>query len=785
MIRKIFTLLLFVFITSVSFAQQLVNHKGQDVFFSGINLAWMSFGRDLDLFDEAQFSRALDDVSKNGGNSIRWWLHVNGGFSPAYKNDSVSGIDAKELNNLKKALDIAAEKGIVISLCLWSFDMLKADLGTISTNRNKLLLTDSTYMMAYINNALIPMVNHLKGHTAIMCWEIFNEAEGMTTIANWDGVNKVDISAIQTVVNRCAGAIHRTDPSAKVSTGVWNARAMSDVAGQNYYSNKKLIEKGGDADGYLDFYMMHYYPAYEDERFSPFHHPASYWGLDKPIVIAEFPAKGIVPIKDDKGNINFKPKTQLTSEEAYNWAYENGYAGAMSWTWTNHDGFGGIPDIKDALADLKTNHPDSIIIQRDKNHNYKPEIIGTIPNVEVFVNADTIHEFFNLKEVFKDDHELTFTIKNNGATNAFITKDSLLSIAFLKDSASNSIIEISADDQANAPISTYFAVNVIDLNTINHCLTRPAYASSTEKTEHLPLLATDGYDTTRWSSEYLDNQWYMVDLKETEEISRINLSWENAYPVSYNILVSTDSIVWDTVFAEKAGNGGIDNIVFNEINARFIKIDNLIRATQWGNSLWEIKAFTDNGESTNSSPTAATKPLTKKFYADSEVSFVIPKNLITDKDGDKLSYTLEMADGSSLPNWLTFNANELKITGTPTLEDLDTFAVVLTATDWFNNYAEYTITISIIKNTTSIDNNKLENIIYNTIVTNGLLKIYGLNNYPNNLVVISDVNGRIVFKQNDSQLNTTEINTNNLKSGIYNLKIQAENTIKSSMIIIY
>src|SRR5690554_3752110 len=241
------------------FSQNYIEHKGHPVFLSGINLAWMDFGNDLTNFDSERFRTIMQNVSDAGGNSVRWWIHIDGRSTPTYENDTVVGISETALDNLGVALDIAAEHQIVISLCLWSFDMMHkkkdSESEAVALDRlakNRILLEDSSATQAYIDNALVPMVERFAGHTAILCWEIFNEPEGMTTIGNWSHIENIDIQYIQRFINRCAGAIHRTDPDAKVSNGSWNAKATVDIdaiPSTNYYSDAALIAAGGDADG--------------------------------------------------------------------------------------------------------------------------------------------------------------------------------------------------------------------------------------------------------------------------------------------------------------------------------------------------------------------------------------------------------------------------------------------------------------------------------------------------------------------------------------------------------
>ncbi len=249
---------------------------------------------------------------------------------------------------------MAKERNIALVLCLWSFDMLQSGALEKNHERNIKLIKEKEYTQAYIDNALIPMVKALKGHPAILCWEIFNEAEGMADDIEWGGWTPATITFVpdvQRFINMAAGAIHRTDPDALVSNGCWDFKVTSDIKTIknfiNLYRDDRLIAAGNDSLGTLDFYMVHYY-EWAKEKSSPFHHPASYWELDKPVVIGEFSAKG--------------PYKGIDTRTAYEYLYKNGYAGALSWTWTGHDGLGSLKDAAPALRYMLENYPEDIVI---------------------------------------------------------------------------------------------------------------------------------------------------------------------------------------------------------------------------------------------------------------------------------------------------------------------------------------------------------------------------------------------------------------------------------------
>lgn len=103
--------------------------------------------------------------------------------------------------------------------------------------------------------------------------------------------------------------------------------------------------------------------------------------------------------------------------------------------------------------------------------------------------------------------------------------------------------------------------------------------------------AVDGNDATRWSSDFSDPQWLMVDLGKPEEISRVELDWENAYGLEYHIDVSMDGKIWRTVYSTDSGKGGQEIIRFPKTKAQWVRFYGVKRGTPFGYSLWELRVF--------------------------------------------------------------------------------------------------------------------------------------------------------------------------------------------------
>ena len=329
-------------------AQDRIRYNNQNLFLSGANLAWQYFaddiGPDPNTPDTNHFEDVFSQIRANGGNTLRLWLHTTGQYTPAWNGAVVTGPGLDAIADLQTILDIAWENKVGVILCLWSFDMLRTNYGPEITSRSMTILTNAAYRQAYINSALIPMVQGVKEHPAIIAWEIFNEPEGMSDEFGWDFTEHVPMLDIQAFINLCAGAIHRTDPTVKVTNGSWAFDATTDVDGfTNYYTDARLLAAGGDTNGYLDFYCVHYYDWMGTNR-SPFQHSCSYWQLDKPLVVAEFYPP---------------PVCVICGSDSYLNLYTNGYAGALAWSWTDSDPAAMLAQ----MASVYDAHPADVLIE--------------------------------------------------------------------------------------------------------------------------------------------------------------------------------------------------------------------------------------------------------------------------------------------------------------------------------------------------------------------------------------------------------------------------------------
>lgn len=138
--------------------------------------------------------------------------------------------------------------------------------------------------------------------------------------------------------------------------------------------------------------------------------------------------------------------------------------------------------------------------------------------------------------------------------------------------------------------SLAFSVSA-DAELQNYCLNCPVEVSGIEADAYPGENAVDGDMSTRWASDYNDDAYIIVDLGAPKAIGYLAVYWEAAYPTDFSIQTSSDGTSIEHTIATYTGNSEVNfELSFDTITARYIHIICTKRATEYGNSIYEIVA---------------------------------------------------------------------------------------------------------------------------------------------------------------------------------------------------
>ena len=343
-------------VQALSFSDRITLPSGEKIFVSGYNLAWINFGGDVGdaPLNATAFEAAIKAMADSGGNTMRVWLSTNGSKDPKFGTDGyVSGLGSKTIANVQQMLAISKKHNVLLMPVLLTHNFMQnnaAQNGGSLANNRKMLTTDSG-LSAYINNALVPLVTAIGNDPNLICWEIANEAEGMVAGVGWTD-EKITKADVQKFTNRMTGAIKRAVPGVLVSTGIVQANYL------DWYSDDQLKSIGGDADGTLDFYQVHYY-GWNGVSNSPFRKGAAAWGVDKPIMVGEFASSSWGPSTPSTSKMSDAEDIDTLMENLF----RNGYAGGLFWQYQRDGGdpwMLGFVTSAPSMAALKRAHPEDV-----------------------------------------------------------------------------------------------------------------------------------------------------------------------------------------------------------------------------------------------------------------------------------------------------------------------------------------------------------------------------------------------------------------------------------------
>ena len=172
-------------------------------------------------------------------------------------------------------------------------------------------------------------------------------------------------------------------------------------------------------------------------------------------------------------------------------------------------------------------------------------------------------------------------------------------------------------------------------------------------------------------------------------------------------LTISDADAGQNQFASASHNGNYGTLTIDANGNWQYSADNsqaVIQALGVGDVLSEtITVYSLDGTShdinlsiqgSNDGPVLDIALLNQSATQDTAFSYQVPANTFSDLDGDALAYSASLADGSSLPAWLSFDASTGTLSGTPGNSDVGSVSVTVTASDGLAS-ASSTFTLSV------------------------------------------------------------------------------------------
>ena len=185
----------------------------------------------------------------------------------------------------------------------------------------------------------------------------------------------------------------------------------------------------------------------------------------------------------------------------------------------------------------------------------------------------------------------------------------------------------------------------------------------------------------------------VITLNNVDQTTPL-LNFASSFGVSTAASVTVTSAPGDLVFGVVHSHNGTDatpgpgqteywDLVADQSNSSgTLEAGDTSVETSWtvNNEDWTVAAVAIQA-ATNSAPNVVNPIPDQTATQDSPFSFQFAANSFDDVDGDSLTYTATLSDGSTLPSWLSFDAATRTFSGTPTNADVGVITVRVTADD--------------------------------------------------------------------------------------------------------
>jgi hypothetical protein len=301
----------------------------QTSFWAGVNYPWKT-GQDFGTggwghsgVSEPTTYQEVDidfaNMRAQGIKIVKWRVFSDGRYSPEFDSDgNVTGLDEYFFADVDAALEIAARHDILLVLTLFSSGFWTANCtsGGVQFGGHAALLANSSARRALLDAAVVPLLKHVATSDRVVAFEVIAEPEwGVQELnSQADARVKLPHAVVRDFVDETTRAIHV------------HTRALATVE-SNRFSNMTAWQ-----GLHLDYYSFSWYDWLEP--YEQLATPAEAAGLDRPIVLGEYPATGS----------KFYSLPQVMDLMA-----SLGYAGAFAWSFWGGDG---LSQWRTAAADF-------------------------------------------------------------------------------------------------------------------------------------------------------------------------------------------------------------------------------------------------------------------------------------------------------------------------------------------------------------------------------------------------------------------------------------------------